>query len=772
MSTKLLFLIITISAHVSLKAQISNNILKGIVTDINNSPIAYATITLLDKQDSIISGGVTGIEGDYMIKITSGTYTLRVSAIGYSTYDENMEIHSSQTHPQIKLDEGINLDQVVITAYKPLITTENGNIVCNVAGSQLSRLPSGTDVLAFVPGIHITGNNITVVGKGKPLILINGKEAKQASEIANLRPETIKKITIDRNPSAQYNAEYQSVIHILTKNDMTDHLTAQIIQGSAFNKNYNHSETMTITYNSDKIKNHLSYKFKDARNTDISESIQDIVYGKKVQHNSYKSRMKEKTKSHSLAFGSNIAMRKKDIFDFQYFLDYDTQKGKVNGTESIKDNLQNMEFDFTRSGKARNYSHTANMSYNMHIDNNSSLNFYGDYTHKHNNSSEDVNSIFDAHNIKYTNLENWSRFNVAAIRTEYQKQTDAYNFSSGLRYSIIDSQSKSNIQDNSNSSDMREENIAAYGVVSTRFSKFAIEAGIRLELNKGKYSINDISIYDKPQYLFNIFPSLSISYDKNENLQLNFNYTNKIKRPGFYELDPTVNYLSSVLYEHGTPSLKPTLNHTFEVNGTAWKRFCVSIGYVLTKDLVAYTIEPNENNLLYNSPTNISRTQSIYLNTTYSLSIGAFNSNIMANLRKPFIKFNYKNQRISNNRPQVQVVAINTYMVNPSTFLFCNFMGNNKYSYANTVFSPTYSLTAGINLRLLNDKIDLMIFGNDILHKANGKTSSKYGYVENGQINNLDSRMFGMTIKFNFNNFRGKFKKSISNQTEIERISR
>lgn len=770
--TKLLFLIAATGIHMPLGAQTNINLLKGIVTDTNNTSIAYATIALLNQQDSIISGGVTEADGNYTVRIPSGTYKLRVSAIGYSTHEENISIHSSQTHPQIKLDEGVELEQVVITARKPMITTEKGNIVCHVAGSRLSQLPTGTDVLAFVPGVHIAGSNITVAGKGRPLILINGKEAKQESEITSLRPETIKKITVDRNPSAQYNAEYQSVIHIQTKNDMAEHLTTQIMQGSAFNKNYNHSETVTIAYNSDKSKNHLSYKFKDARNTDITESFQNISYEESEQYSSYNSRMKESTKSHSLVFGSNIAMRRKDVLDIQYFLDYDMQKGRVNGTESIKENLQHTTFDVARSGKARSYGHTANISYNMHLNENSSLDFYADYTHKYNSSSEDVNSIYDADNVKSTYLRNGSRFDVAAIRTEYQKQTDKHSFSSGLRYSMIDSRSESDIQYNSNSSDMREENIAAYGIFSTQLSKFHLKAGVRLELNKGRYAINGSSIYDAPQYSFHIFPSLSASYDKSENLQLSLNYTSKIKRPAFYELDPTVNYLSSVLYEHGNLALKPTLNHTVEVNGTVWKKLGLSMGYVFTKDLVAYVIEPGKDKTLYNRPTNISRSQSLHLNVTYSLSTGAFHSNIMANLRKPFIRFNYGNQKVSNNRTQIQAVAINTYMVSPTTFLFCNFIGNNKYSYANTVFSPTCSLTAGVNLRLLNGKINLMIFGNDILHKANENIRSRYGYVENGQTSNLDSRMFGMTVKFNFNNFKEKFKKSTSNQTEIERISR
>lgn len=156
MQQKILFLLITMAMHISLNAQTKNNTLKGTVTDPNNNPIAYATIALLDKQDSIIAGTITGIEGNYAVNIPTGNYTLRVSIIGYSTYNKNMEITSSQTYPQIKLNEGIGLEQVIVTANKNLITSEKGNIVLNVANSYLSQLPSGMDILAFVPGIHVS----------------------------------------------------------------------------------------------------------------------------------------------------------------------------------------------------------------------------------------------------------------------------------------------------------------------------------------------------------------------------------------------------------------------------------------------------------------------------------------------------------------------------------------------------------------------------------------------------------------------------------------
>jgi hypothetical protein len=128
--------------------------------------------------------------------------------------------------------------------------------------------------------------------------------------------------------------------------------------------------------------------------------------------------------------------------------------------------------------------------------------------------------------------------------------------------------------------------------------------------------------------------------------------------------------------------------------------------------------------------------------------------------------------QISNNKPQYQLISTNIYRLSPKVFFVGNFAMSGKYGYINTVFDPTYRLTLAINVTLLNGKLDLSLFGNDLFRKGAPNTISRFGFVESGQRLNMDARMIGLTAKFNLNKFKNFFKLSESNQPEVDRISK
>lgn len=123
-----------------------------------------------------------------------------------------------------------------------------------------------------------------------------------------------------------------------------------------------------------------------------------------------------------------------------------------------------------------------------------------------------------------------------------------------------------------------------------------------------------------------------------------------------------------------------------------------------------------------------------------------------------------------NNIPRYQIVSISQYSIGPALFLFGNFAFDSKHSVFNTLVSPTYRLTAGINWILMKGKLVLTLFGNDLLYKSEPAITSRYGRVEFGQNSSPDTRMVGISLKYNINGFRNIFKKSNSNQQDLERI--
>jgi hypothetical protein len=253
MRTILLLLISFLSIHIT-QAQEPLTI-SGRILNENNEPIEYATISLSKiSSDTLSIGDITDVEGRYNISIpTSGAYNLTVDYLGFLDYNKEIIIDKNLTLNAIILkEEDIVLDELVITARRKLINNDKGRISMNVSDSELSRLSSPLDVISFMPGISVSGNGLSVVGRGKPLVIINGREVKNMEEITNLSPDRIKKIILDRNPSSKYDASYSSILYMETKEQVKDQLSAQLIHRSGIKRNYNHNETININHKTGK----------------------------------------------------------------------------------------------------------------------------------------------------------------------------------------------------------------------------------------------------------------------------------------------------------------------------------------------------------------------------------------------------------------------------------------------------------------------------------------------------------------------------------------
>lgn len=91
-----------------------------------------------------------------------------------------------------------------------------GGIVTTVKGSVLSIAGNAVDVIGQLPGVRIEDEQISVLGKGYPIIYINGRKLNDLSELNRLPSNEIESIEVLNNPGARYSAETKSVILIKT----------------------------------------------------------------------------------------------------------------------------------------------------------------------------------------------------------------------------------------------------------------------------------------------------------------------------------------------------------------------------------------------------------------------------------------------------------------------------------------------------------------------------------------------------------------------------
>lgn len=85
-----------------------------------------------------------------------------------------------------------------------------------IAGTHLADTGTALELLGKMPFVTRSGSEIEVLGKGSPLIYINGRQVRDMSELDQLASAQIKNIDIVANPGARYASTVNSVIRITT----------------------------------------------------------------------------------------------------------------------------------------------------------------------------------------------------------------------------------------------------------------------------------------------------------------------------------------------------------------------------------------------------------------------------------------------------------------------------------------------------------------------------------------------------------------------------
>ena len=143
--------------------------IQGNIKDERSSPVSYASVYLLNSNFFAVSD----TSGSFMIKnIPEGNYTLVLSAVGYATINETIQItKQGQTSFDLRLtDASRQLDEVIVTAEKK---EENVQAIpssisaLNAKSINNYRLWNSKDLTAIVPNLYSAnpgdGRNVTSI---------------------------------------------------------------------------------------------------------------------------------------------------------------------------------------------------------------------------------------------------------------------------------------------------------------------------------------------------------------------------------------------------------------------------------------------------------------------------------------------------------------------------------------------------------------------------------------------------------------------------------
>ena len=122
----------------------------------------------------------------------------------------------------------VELQELVVKGGLPNTRLKGNAMVTRIEGTALAQSGTLGEMLVMVPGMTGTEESPEVLGKGAPLIYINGRMMRDDSELKRLRSEDIRDVEVINNPGAQYDATVRAVVRIRTKRQQGEGLSLDL----------------------------------------------------------------------------------------------------------------------------------------------------------------------------------------------------------------------------------------------------------------------------------------------------------------------------------------------------------------------------------------------------------------------------------------------------------------------------------------------------------------------------------------------------------------
>lgn len=554
----------------------------GKVMDSLGVPIEFANVVLTNAEGHIITGAITDIQGAFTLATNKGDYTLSVSFIGYIDHTQPLQLASNITLPTIILKNDPNLmDEVVITAQKPIIERKVDRLVFYVSSSSFLKGSDGIEVLSRAPRINVDNDNVSILGKDNVRVMINDRittlsGAELNAYLQSLTAEDISKIEVITNPQAKYEAAGNTgIINIVLKKRQGNYYSGNV---RAIYKpaTYNAGEIIG-SFNFKKDKLLLSSSVNRAKG--FRQYLQSSTIHYPAQLWNYNNIGKREFNNLNGRLSIDYYLSKNTYVGVQYlgglrkYPEYSNSKTEIYNIQNIIDSTLVSH----NKSNDKNHSHSINSHFQTKLDTlGKKLSIDLDYYQ----FSKNENELFESHSPNiYQSKDNKGVNNINNLsgRIDFDLPLKYFDLQTGAKVSRI--KNSSNIKnyniingipifnnEQSNEFEYTENNQAIYFSSSKEFNeKWEAQVGLRFEATQTNGYSKTLNETNKNNYT-KLFPTFYLNYQLNKNNSFSLDYGKRIKRPYFFQLNP-FRYNSDIYsYTEGNPLLKPSFIDNIEIS--------------------------------------------------------------------------------------------------------------------------------------------------------------------------------------------------------------
>ncbi|GAB5537350.1 MAG: hypothetical protein Rubg2KO_35990 [Rubricoccaceae bacterium] len=206
----------------------------GRVTDATGESIPGANVFVVETS----TGATSDLDGYYtVLNVRPGSYTLRISYIGYTTQTiENVAVNIDQTTTiDVELqNEDLGLGEVTVRAEQPVVQPDVSNSQANVSAAEIEALPASSveNVVQLQAGVQ-DGFSIRGSSSDEIAFQVNGltlRDERNNSPYTNISLASVQAVQVQ---TGGFNAEYgnvrSGVVNVVTKDGSRDRYEADVI---------------------------------------------------------------------------------------------------------------------------------------------------------------------------------------------------------------------------------------------------------------------------------------------------------------------------------------------------------------------------------------------------------------------------------------------------------------------------------------------------------------------------------------------------------------
>lgn len=714
--------------------------LSGCVQDENRQPVEVANVLLKQAKDSTyITGMLTDTQGCFSFDQPLGEYLLHITLIGSEDLYVPVVLQGNKNVGELTLkSSSALLDEVTVTAARPVIKRLVDRVVFDAHNTIASAGGSALDLLREVPGLQVGQNSIGIIGKGGIKVYINDRETKLSGDelidyLRSYDASQILKVEVITTPPSKYDAAGNAgIINIRLKSRPKDYVggTASASYSAGEKDNYGYGG-VSLNLSKGRVSSFLNGGTTQGNYETCEKNYRYFpqnTWNSRADYTNYMN-------SFYLQGGVDVSLERDWTVGMQAIYNHSAPKpGNALSWTEVYD-ASTAVLDSLLYSNSDKDTGSDRLNLNLHTDkvwDDKGKKMTWDVDYLRDNRDENMGFLSktllpDGTEIPGTNFDynylQHRKVDVVSSALDFILPFEKYKITAGAKVSFTNTRNGINydtsdptlVQDDYFR--YKEQIYALYADYSREYSeRFSMQLGLRMEHTRTTGISEAKDTEDKHDYT-RLFPTVYLLYSPTDGHALNFSFSNRISRPSQNMVNPFPFYQNKYTYACGREDLKPSYTYNVELGYTLKNNFNVSAYYSYSDDVFFQVVdldaETNVTSFLWE---NFMQTHAFGLNNSYT-----FRTKWLQAYAQHGVSYRRTTSSAATTSPEEKGWAYdaslrNTFFFNEKKTLLATLSGSYSSRQYQGIYlmSPTYSVSAGMLYRLLDNKLSLSLNVNNL----------------------------------------------------------